>query len=295
MKRNKLLMVVIIICICFTLLSAQTEQDTLYYYNPDQIINEIFPIVATVETLAVYFKPDSLIPKYKLKELHFLILSDIEWYWGALPHSRDIHVHTAPNDSAPGPIIAEIPITINDATEIFPHWKIVSLSNYSELNNLNGNFWVSGWLIWGTVHDSFPPYSVNTYEYSDCRWTNLYTPGFFVKAIIEYSCVSIHDQDKNAPCSINLLNNYPNPFNSETTIRYSLSENCDISLKIYNLVGRLITNINMTNQVAGYHQIVWKGKDLSGNDVPSGIYFYNLSVYNDNNYQTQCKKMILIK
>jgi|GEM_PF-3764663 len=89
------------------------------------------------------------------------------------------------------------------------------------------------------------------------------------------------------PGKITLNQNYPNPFNPVTNISFEISSNAKISLKIYDLSGKLInTLISDIEYNSGYYSISFNGSNLS-----SGIYFYNLEV----NGISYIKKMSLIK
>ena len=86
--------------------------------------------------------------------------------------------------------------------------------------------------------------------------------------------------------------NFPNPFNPETTISFSIGEileNTEIS--IYNIKGQMVKTLIDEKLPAGEHSVVWNGTDESGNSVSSGIYLYKLK----NGRYTSTKKMILIK
>jgi hypothetical protein len=79
------------------------------------------------------------------------------------------------------------------------------------------------------------------------------------------------------PADFELAQNYPNPFNPETSISYSLQQPGDISLKIYNTLGRQIFTLVDSYQTAGTHNVLWNGFDDSGHKASSGIYFYQLA------------------
>jgi hypothetical protein len=84
------------------------------------------------------------------------------------------------------------------------------------------------------------------------------------------------------PDSMELLQNYPNPFNPETWIPYRLSESTEVKLRIYNTSGRLIRTLELGQQRPGAYvdkerAIYWDGKNENGEDVSSGVYFYELS------------------
>jgi len=85
--------------------------------------------------------------------------------------------------------------------------------------------------------------------------------------------------------------NYPNPFNPETTISYSLGKDAAVSLEIYNLKGQLVNRLLNANQTKGTHSAVWNGKDSYGRDVASGFYFYRLTAGDS----SQTRKILLMK
>jgi hypothetical protein len=85
--------------------------------------------------------------------------------------------------------------------------------------------------------------------------------------------------------------NFPNPFNPDTTIRFLLPDEMQVSLQIYNLKGQLITTLIDDYLVSGEHYSVWNGKDSNNKPVASGIYLYRLST----DKQTETRKMLLIK
>ena len=88
-----------------------------------------------------------------------------------------------------------------------------------------------------------------------------------------------------------LLQNFPNPFNIETQIRYSLPETRKVVLRIYDIRGRLVRTLMDAEQTAGTHTIRWDGRDSDGFVVSSGIYIYFLKAGND----VATKKMTIIK
>ncbi len=89
----------------------------------------------------------------------------------------------------------------------------------------------------------------------------------------------------------NNLNNYPNPFNPQTTISFNLKTLKKPSLTIYNLKGQLVKSFNADNFIIGENKVVWDGKDNKGNDVVSGLYLYKLKT----DSFTKTNKMVLIK
>jgi len=70
---------------------------------------------------------------------------------------------------------------------------------------------------------------------------------------------------------------YPNPFNPETVLKYSLAEPENVSLSIYDLRGRLVTRLADEFQDAGNYEVVWKGRDDNNRRMSSGVYFVRFS------------------
>jgi hypothetical protein len=88
-----------------------------------------------------------------------------------------------------------------------------------------------------------------------------------------------------------LYNNYPNPFNPNTTIKYSIPQKSNVTLKIYNAKGQLVKTLVNNKQEKGEYQIIWDGIDNNGKKVSSGVYFYQLKAGDF----IASKKMITIK
>jgi len=75
---------------------------------------------------------------------------------------------------------------------------------------------------------------------------------------------------------MDILGNYPNPFNPSTTIEFSLDTEGFIKLDIFNIVGQKIDTLFAKNLPAGAHSVVWDGRNGNGLSVSSGIYFCRL-------------------
>ena len=82
---------------------------------------------------------------------------------------------------------------------------------------------------------------------------------------------------ENIPTEFELSQNFPNPFNPTTTIRYGLPRDEWVTLKIYNLLGKEVaTLLNNERKTAGSHVAIWNGRNSQGQIVASGIYVYQL-------------------
>ena len=93
------------------------------------------------------------------------------------------------------------------------------------------------------------------------------------------------------PNDFNLFQNHPNPFNPQTTIRFTIPSTQNASIAIYDMMGRTIRKVNMDGLLPGIHQFKWDGKNQRGSSVSAGIYLYKLSTLNF----SMTRKMILLK
>ena len=88
-----------------------------------------------------------------------------------------------------------------------------------------------------------------------------------------------------------LMLNYPNPFNPETVVPFAVPDAGDVKLSIYNILGQELRTLVNDNLVAGFHRVVWDGKDLQGRAMASGVYFVRMSSENF----VDVRKMLLLK
>jgi hypothetical protein len=88
--------------------------------------------------------------------------------------------------------------------------------------------------------------------------------------------VTAVDEVPEVALEFGMSQNYPNPFNAQTTIHFSLTAPGEVTLSIFDLLGRRIRLLQSGSLNAGMHGIIWDGANESGNVVASGIYFYRL-------------------
>jgi predicted outer membrane repeat protein len=98
--------------------------------------------------------------------------------------------------------------------------------------------------------------------------------------------VAIDDNQQRSPSGYFLIDNYPNPFNAFTTIHYNIPEASNVSIEIYDELGRLVTTLIQVEQSAGNHDVSW-----NASDVASGLYFYKIQAGDI----IETNKMILLK
>ena len=95
----------------------------------------------------------------------------------------------------------------------------------------------------------------------------------------------------NIPACYALYNNYPNPFNPSTTIRYALKESGHARLVIFNVLGQEVRNLVDKEQAVGLFTVKWDGRNDNGEKVSSGMYFYRLEAGNF----VRTKRMMLVQ
>ncbi|RMG20289.1 MAG: T9SS C-terminal target domain-containing protein [Methanobacteriota archaeon] len=133
-------------------------------------------------------------------------------------------------------------------------------------------------------------FSVND-TISDCEWPTLYHDNWRTSNPQFPVLTGIKNNYVNKAQKYHLYQNYPNPFNPTTTISYDLPKAGQVKLTIYNMLGQKIKSLINHRQLPGQYSVTWDGKDDLGNEVPSGIYLYQLQVGNS----IQAKKMILTR
>ncbi|HPI37626.1 MAG TPA: FlgD immunoglobulin-like domain containing protein [Ignavibacteriaceae bacterium] len=95
-----------------------------------------------------------------------------------------------------------------------------------------------------------------------------------------------------------LLNNYPNPFNPSTRIRFGIPEASLVTFTIFDGMGNEVIRNTNRYEYGGYYELLWNGKNSNGNSVSSGVYFYRIeakSVTNQNIGFSKTAKMLLLK
>lgn len=89
-----------------------------------------------------------------------------------------------------------------------------------------------------------------------------------------------------------VISNHPNPFNPSTTINFSINNNSEIELSIYNINGQKIKTVTQNDFSKGIYSVIWNGDDESNKPVSSGIYFCKLNV---NGKTIAVRKCLLLK
>jgi len=93
------------------------------------------------------------------------------------------------------------------------------------------------------------------------------------------------------PIAYTLHQNYPNPFNPITSLRYDLPEQAKVTLTVYDLIGKEVTQLVNTTQEAGDKSVQWDATDMHGKPVSAGVYLYQIRA----GEFVQTRKMLLLK
>jgi hypothetical protein len=126
-------------------------------------------------------------------------------------------------------------------------------------------------------------YRLSTFDFAGNE--SVYSPE------ISATIVTVEERGGGVPTEYALAQNFPNPFNPETWIKYQLPASAHVRLSIYNSLGQEVRRLVDYTQPAAYHQVVWDGRNDAGNPLPSGIYFYRL----ETSKFTSIKKMVMMK
>ena len=92
------------------------------------------------------------------------------------------------------------------------------------------------------------------------------------------NCGQVSITEQILPITYELYNPYPNPFNPVTTLRYDLPEYAQVSITIYNMMGRVVKTLINNQQTAGYRSTQWNATNDAGSPVSAGIYLYTIQM-----------------
>ncbi len=98
------------------------------------------------------------------------------------------------------------------------------------------------------------------------------------------------------PKQPDLHQNYPNPFNPVTTLRYDLPERSEVTLTVYDILGRRVRTLVHGVEGSGFKSVMWDGTTDLGEEVSAGVYLYRISAgsFGQAGDFTQTQKMVLL-
>jgi len=136
------------------------------------------------------------------------------------------------------------------------------------------------------------------YQYEDLEYNETYEAGVVAvynwgdseMATVEFTWLVVSADDPITTIT-ELRGNYPNPFNPDTNISFSLSTPGRVQIEIFNIRGEKVRTLLDSELEASQHEIVWDGRDDRGRTVSSGVFFYRMKTED----YTSVKKMLLMK
>nr|MBC8277827.1 T9SS type A sorting domain-containing protein [FCB group bacterium] len=204
------------------------------------------------------------------------------------PGDFTFHVFGEGTASQPGDEITSFNVNVSTG-EVQPNWKIVDLRSIPEMADRTDPFWI--WvesidgaqcnilgddLVWGMGH---------YYSYNGTSATEYSLYEFCIR-VMGSGALGVGDQITLSPDRYELSQNFPNPFNPETSIAFSLAKDGHTTLRVYNMLGEQVAELANGNMTAGVKNVTFDASQLS-----SGIYFYRL----ESGDFTVAKKMVLMK
>jgi hypothetical protein len=176
----------------------------------------------------------------------------------------------------------------------------------------SGNFGVRFWYNDDSVNSSSRAWSriakgtTGSYYYfltcsslrtapNDCGIANVLTATTSYQSFgtwsIQGSLLKPGSASNGSPSTYALEQNFPNPFNPTTQIRYGLPMQSNVKLTIHNVLGQEVARIVDEDQDAGFYEVQWEGKNQEGTAVASGVYFYRIQAGNF----VKISKMLFLK
>ncbi len=160
-----------------------------------------------------------------------------------------------------------------------PAWQPVDLNADLDITELT----VSEVLLWTEATYGWRV----RYRNRNLQWSEWSEEGTFVTGPLG---ITAEGEAAVLPKSTKLFNNYPNPFNSTTTIKFQLSNQGHVSLNIYDGAGLLVKRLINETRTAGEYEVQWDGTDDIKRTVASGAYFFQIKT---DNYQRVTKAVLL--
>jgi hypothetical protein len=181
--------------------------------------------------------------------------------------------------------------------------------------NHEADFWryiinrdtISGFTPWAGNIVAEPGLNI----FSDFNWNRFHNYYYRIAAYdnqgnlspysVELRVINVGIEDNSGvevPSITAIESNYPNPFNSSTTIIYSVANlgpiPAQINIDIYDIQGRKVRTLINNREEMGRHTVIWDGRDDSGNELASGIYFARIMQW-DVDYLSKSQKLVLVR
>jgi len=220
--------------------------------------------------------PQAIMPK-KHQTTGQKLMADLPWKLKGYPQST-VAIFTVTSDGKPVPAGSVVAAFVNGECRAISEVKLNSEGNAFATLVINGD---------KEEEVSFKIFDAKKKEAFGSNLKMKTKPGTTIAGIQELPFTFVTGvEDPILPTTTTLMNAYPNPFNPETRIRYSLNKSQHVSLKIYDVLGKEVITLVDDTKNAGYYEVSF---DASG--LPSGIYFYRMQ---SGDY-VSVKKLLLLK
>ncbi len=132
----------------------------------------------------------------------------------------------------------------------------------------------------GIVYPAFDTHTLEVYNFKLVEWEPVYD---IIAGNGDYHLIRFTAKGDPPPVITGLKGgaNYPNPFNPETTLTFSLRETRDVEIVIYNVRGQRVKTLAEGEYTPGNYSIVWKGRNDNNRPVAGGVYFYRITAGKD--------------
>jgi hypothetical protein len=178
--------------------------------------------------------------------------------------------------------------TVNES-DVTLNWTTSTETNNQEFEILRSAQNDNNWNQIGFIEGHGTTTEENVYSFVD---KNL-EPGSYSYKLVQIDFDGTRNESEvvtveilNQPDEYSISQNYPNPFNPATTIQYSIPENGNVALKIFNALGKEVANLVNEFQQPGIYKVNFNGENLG-----SGVYYYRL----ESGRFSQTNKMILLR
>jgi len=211
-------------------------------------------------------------------------VQNLQWNWNAtFASDQDSSGNTVPNVfSGKYQVLLRVKDVSNPAIS-----TLVNITNIPQLNLNIQNFAGKAVIIKPETQLINLPAANLSFSVGD-----VYSP---LPTVTNGKPASTPETDESNPGTFALETNYPNPFNPSTIIRYQVAHDAKVTLIIYNLLGQQVKTLVDGFISSGSHQVVWDGRNDSGEMVGSGIYFLKIVAQSGETKFVDNQKLMLMK
>jgi len=155
---------------------------------------------------------------------------------------------------------------------------------------------IDGGYTWKFTHEFDPGRGILDFYFIDDKHGWCVGSGSIQRYGYPEKMTSINPYEKPIPDNFKLYQNYPNPFNNSTAIPFYIPKLGRVTLKLYDILGRVVKTITNRNYEAGYHTQTWDGTNSQNNSVSSGIYLISIHFQSGNiDDFSSSKRLLYIK